>query len=140
MGLRNGSPSFPKTPRMITNGFLCIILAAISLLISSSYAQDMNKDSLLAHYKGKAILTYSTENIRLLNRLAESYRFRNPDSLLLFTKELNDLSKKNNDFKGITLGKIREGNYYSDIGNHQKALEKYFEAEELLLFVDEPKL
>lgn len=94
----------------------------------------------MAEYKEKDILTYSKENIRLLNRLAESYRFRNPDSLLLFTKQLNALSKKNKDLIGITLGSIREGNYYSDIGNHKNAFEKYSEAEELLLNIGDPEL
>lgn len=126
----------------------CNIKASLSLILilftvfafDFSHAQDIDKDSLLRTYKEKDVISYSKENIELLSRLAESYRFRNPDSLLLFTKQLNDLSRQNNDFNGMTLGKIREGNYYSDIGEHKTALEKYLEAEIVLQLVDQPEL
>ncbi len=137
---RIGISSYAIKPEGTAHGFPLIILVFITSLFNSSYAQDIDKDSLLAKYKEKEVLTYSKENIQLLNRLAESYRFRDPDSLLLFTKELNALSKENNDFIGIALGKMREGNYYSDIGDRKNALERYFEAEELLQGVHAPKL
>ena len=136
----NGILSLPIKTKGTARYFFWILLTSISLLFNSSHAQDIDKDSLLAKYKEKGVLTYTKNNIRLLNRLAESFRFRDPDSLFLFAQELSALSKKNNDLNGITLGKILEGNYYSDLGDHKNAIEKYFEAEELLQQFNDPKL
>lgn len=103
-------------------------------------AQSIDKDSLLHQYNSAGELTYSKENINLLNGLAKKYRFRNPDSLMFFTKKLLAISHNSNDINGIALGKMREGDYHSDIGNHKSALLKYFEAQELLNDTDKPRL
>lgn len=110
------------------------------LFLNFVQAQPTEKDSLSHHIEIVDEITYSKENIDLLNKLAKKFRFRSPDSLMFFAQKLLALSHDNNDLNGIALGTMREGDYYSDLGNHKSALQKYFQAEEILKKIDRPKL
>ena len=123
-----------------SHGLLIGIIATLIALINPLFSQSTEKDSLLLAYAKSDTHINSDENISLLNELAKKYRFINPDSLRHFAKQLILLGERNKDISVIALGKLREGNYYSDIGNNKKALEKYYEAEELSKEIHKPEL
>jgi signal transduction histidine kinase len=111
--------------------------------ISYAYPQQSKKDSLLLTYhalKNKTIRLSHQQQIQLLNDLAKQYRFRNPDSLLLFADKIGQLGKVTKDAHANALFKIRKGEYFSDIGQNDKALTSYLEVEPLIDEGDNPEL
>ena len=117
-----------------------ITLALLILHAKNSNAQSIPKDSLLTLYQNDGENLETEHKISLFNDLAKKYRFRSPDSLKLFADELISLGNENNNPSSLILGTLRIGNYYSDIGDNKKALEKYHEAKELSQKVNDPKL
>ncbi|MGD1947710.1 MAG: ATP-binding protein [Croceivirga sp.] len=75
-----------------------------------------------------------------INESAMKYRFRTPDSVLYYAKKLLLFGKENNDTKGTVLGTMREGDYYSDLGIHNNALQRYYKAEEMMKDIENTKL
>ncbi len=71
----------------------------------------------------ESISTESIEYIDLLVHLANNYYFYKPDSTLIMLNEAYELSKKSNYYKGQSKALNSQGNYYSNIGNLEKAYE-----------------
>ncbi len=66
--------------------------------------------------------------------LANSLRFHNLDSVLLLSNKALKLSKDANFISGKALSHELLGNYYSDKGNSEKALENYNKALEIIKY------
>ncbi|MEQ8421935.1 MAG: tetratricopeptide repeat protein, partial [Arenibacter algicola] len=63
--------------------------------------------------------------IGLLMDLGAKLRFLNPDSLLLLSSEAQKLSSNIDYKKGVSESLFNLGTYYSDIGEHSKAIDNY---------------
>ena len=63
--------------------------------------------------------------IGLLMDLGAKLRFLNPDSLLLLSSEAQKLSSNIDYKKGVSESLFNLGTYYSDIGEHSKAIDSY---------------
>ena len=63
--------------------------------------------------------------IGLLMDLGSKLRFLNPDSLLLLSSEAQKLSSNIDYKKGVSESLFNLGTYYSDIGEHSKAIDSY---------------
>ena len=63
--------------------------------------------------------------IGLLMDLGSKLRFLNPDSLLLLSSEAQKLSSNIDYKKGVSESLFNLGTYYSDIGEHSKAIDNY---------------
>lgn len=109
-----------------------IFLWGFSLLnLSSLKAQVSKKDSIytnIQHYKLKTNYQKDTVYINLLYTYGKSYGFQNLDSLLILAEKTIDLSKRIDYTKGIARGHIILGNYYSDTGDTNKAIESFKKA------------
>ena len=66
-----------------------------------------------------------TTYIGLLMDLGSKLRFLNPDSLLLLSSEAQKLSSNIDYKKGVSESLFNLGTYYSDIGEHSKAIDNY---------------
>ncbi len=110
--------------------------------ILSVQAQLSQKDSLLSIYNSSnafaELVTY--EKIDLLNRLAEKYRYRDPDSLLLFTNKALQFNKDSTYLSKYAESLIRLGDYYSDSNQNKKADLTYTRVQLLLGKTDTPEL
>lgn len=128
--------------RFVVNGFMkFLVLSWIFFISGSAFSQLGEKDSLLARYQAvekKELLISTTAKVDLLNELSRRYRFSYPDSLKFFADRALALSKENNYEKGVIESIVRQGDYFSDLGQDDLALAKYEEAELYVLKSKKP--
>ena len=124
-----------KKQRFFSKGVLLIVPLLVSLFPNPLSAQSLEKDSLRKRYtdliKHRLVLDLEDE-VDLLNELSRAYRFRNPDSLKYYADIALSLSRENNYEKGVVLAMVRQGDFFSDLGEEVKAKQKYKEAELLI--------
>ncbi|WP_431123808.1 tetratricopeptide repeat-containing sensor histidine kinase [Flagellimonas flava] len=103
-----------------------VVWLFLFIITFSSYAQSSERDSLAFRLKRLEITNRfnpkDTTHIKLLIKLADSYRFFNNDSLYSINNRAMDYSKA----IGHSHGEIRAlenlGSYYSDQGNRKKSM------------------
>ncbi|MFK7811071.1 MAG: ATP-binding protein [Maribacter sp.] len=107
----------------------------VFLYSNISYGQQKTRDSLIQLVQkteaNKSFSEKDSVHVNLLNQLAQNLRFYKADSLLRIAGQALNHSKAIGYSKGHieALGNI--GNYYSDKGNHLKAIQNYTEALEI---------
>ncbi|NAS12982.1 tetratricopeptide repeat protein [Flavobacteriaceae bacterium R33] len=93
------------------------------------HAQETERDSLINELRRLESQKGFTENdstyVSLLNELAWNYRFFKTDSLLLLSEKALKISRNISYKKGEGCALLRLGDYYSDKGNNNKAIEYY---------------
>lgn len=108
-------------------GFICAVFLLFGVLVT---AQNNSIDSLedkLSELKLKPNFSKTdTIYINLLNNLANAQRFYKSDSLLLLANQALKLSKESNYKSGESNALLGLGDYHSDKGQHNKAIE-YFQ-------------
>ncbi|HSH66305.1 MAG TPA: tetratricopeptide repeat protein [Bacteroidia bacterium] len=82
--------------------------------------------------KQKLIHADDTSKIIILNELALEYRHFQPQYLLEYTLQAKKLSEQMNYKKGIAFALFNMGQYYSNQGDHQKAI-SYFDQSMILI-------
>ena len=97
-----------------------------------SYAHHEESEHLrdsLAYVRAQSNFSATdTTHINLLNELAASLRYYKPDSTYLLAKEALELSRKVGYMKGESMALLRVGDYYSDQGQSDEAIDKFNEA------------
>jgi tetratricopeptide (TPR) repeat protein len=90
------------------------------------FAQNKKVDSLLSVYNNKS--QADTSRLKALDKIASFYFYDNPDSSMLFSNMLLNLSQetKNKHYEAVALNKI--GNEFQNQGNYPKALEYIFKS------------
>ncbi|MFD2587141.1 sensor histidine kinase [Croceitalea marina] len=117
--------------------FILIFFFSSSHLISQTNTRDSLQLKLKLFSENAA---ETTEYVSILNKLAHSYRFINPDSLKFYADKALNSSQRISYFDGEIEASIRQGDYYSDIGNPKKADEVYKSIQNQLLINEHPKL
>ncbi len=83
---------------------------------------------------------YDTSYVDLLNNISGKYRFRNPDSVLLYANKALDISTNINYKKGTLIALSRLGDYYSDVGNYEKASTIYADLQQFINTIEDPNV
>ena len=124
--------SFTKNKGNFKNPLLKALIASLLLLcvgIGSTYAQLTERDSLENYIvKMRSRRDFDPRDsifIGSLNKLASELRYYKTDSLLLLSQEAYKLSELAEDLHGKSKSLIGMGNYYSDLGNHDRAISHY---------------
>lgn len=121
-----------------------ILLSILALTCTHLSSQQNVRDSLLEeiNYQKQQPNFQKTDTlyINTLLELAKLQRYYNLDSLLILAKEALDLSKASDYYKGKAKAFYRIGAYYSDIGKHNSAIEKYQITLQLANEIEDSKL
>ncbi|TKD66231.1 tetratricopeptide repeat protein [Flavobacterium sp. ASW18X] len=95
---------------------------------------------LIAQKQDTTEIKYDTSYVDLLNTISSKYRFRNPDSVLLYANKALDISTKIDYKQGTLIALSRLGDYYSDSGNYEKATTIYADLQQFIKEVDDPNV
>ena len=130
---------------MKTSKYLLLLGFFYSFLLSSPlHGQVMSKkDSLVQRFNqvNQGRITLSTlEEINLLNDLAQTYKFRVPDSLNYFAQKALYLNSPVVSKKAKVLSNIYLGGYYSDRAEKEKASLYFSFASEEIKTLNAPKI
>ncbi|WP_229732455.1 tetratricopeptide repeat-containing sensor histidine kinase [Muriicola marianensis] len=121
---------------------LCCILVMLSGV--QSEAQETRADELNARIKKqKSRANFSvtdTVYIDLLNELAREIRFYDTDSLLNLSKRALEYSKKAEYARGQSVAYLRQGDYFSDKGERDAAINNFTKALVLAKNLDDSAL
>ena len=126
-----------KTPFLYKDGFIFKGLLVLLLCPFSVWAQDHYRDSLNSVYKKtsyrieKQGLAVDTAYISLLDHLANTYRFKNSDSLGFFAKKAFEYAKQLDFPEGKMKANNSLAHYHSDRGEQKKAIQNYLQAKKL---------
>lgn len=119
----------------------------IAILVSSLFlgnAQETKKDSLLrvigTFEYSRDFSPKDTTYVDLLNNLGYELRYYQTDSLLLLSKKALKLSKSAEYKKGESMSYLNIGNYYSDLGQNNKAIDNYKKAMQVAKSIEAPGL
>ena len=100
-----------------------------SILVNYSYAQSEEgrriKDSIQILQKNPGFSKQDTAYIDLLNELGRVMRFYDADSLYLLAKQTQKYSKLAKYKRGESFSFLRLGDFYSDLGENDKAINYY---------------
>ena len=127
-----------KVIRLPLVGLLFLLLHPLSC-----WSQDGLRDSLLSVYNKK---TYRIEKkgqivdtsyVSVLHKLANTYRFKNIDSLGYFAKKTFSYSKELGFLEGEMWATSAMAHYYSDLGQQQKAIDYYLRSKKLAEELDQ---
>ncbi|NKI32089.1 sensor histidine kinase [Croceivirga thetidis] len=106
-----------------------------------AYGQLSKKDSLLEIYSDTEKFSGfdKIQKIDLLNNIANEYRFREPDSLLLFATKSLDLNKDSTYLYGYARAIIHTGDFHSDLGKNKVAFKYYQRVRNLIKEISDPQ-
>ncbi|SHJ69699.1 tetratricopeptide repeat-containing sensor histidine kinase [Pseudozobellia thermophila] len=120
--------------------------ALLLLLLSNAslQAQKSNKDSLHIEIdklrKTPGFSVKDTTYIDLLNELGKTQRFFSSDSLMTLSKLALKYSQSIDYKKGESHALMGMGGYYSDKGEHERAIDHYSKALDIGLSINNPEL
>ncbi len=108
-------------------GLLGFVLFAYSqsLSFAQSNVRDQIRDSIQLISKDPNFTKKDTVYIDLLNKLAREMRYYNADSLYLLAKQAQKYSKLGQYTRGESCSFLRLGDFYSDLGENDKAINYY---------------
>lgn len=109
---------------------LILALVAVCLMgISPSFGADPSRKSLLVEIRAmERMAGFSVQDTAYINRLVDlagAIRYYNSDSLYTLASQTIEYSKKARYDKGECRGYLRMGDYFSDRGANDKALDYY---------------
>ncbi len=102
-----------------------LLLIAVLLFISESYAQSHKRDSLKTLIKTEK---RDTQKVNLLCALAYTYSSNSPDTAIKIALEALTLANRSHFIKGQALSFNRIGYSFHVSGNYAKAMEAYLQA------------
>lgn len=132
--------------RLLPRKFKCIFVFVlfIFLHVQPLSAQNRLRDSLKTRISqvknGQNFSTKDTVYINLLNALGNELRFYKADSLFLLSQEAFIYSKNVSYIDGQCKALLGFGNYYSDKGSFENAIESYIDALDLANQISDSKL
>lgn len=134
------SRSVRKTAILVMGLFIFLSFGIYTPTLAQSVSQKKIQEKIRSMKGQPGFSPLDTVYINLLNDYAQEMRFYDADSVLKLANEAMRLSKESSYAKGLSYSHLRIGDYWSDKGNTEKAIQHYSKGLELAKVAEDEKL